>query len=99
MTVETYLHWVGYELRDLPWGMRRRLLAELAEQGSDTNPSNDQWHDFIVGYLDKYAQAVVIGYSHSEVIAEVDRYLGAWDIANVMGDELLRLKRCRHAAD
>jgi hypothetical protein len=56
-------------------------LAQLAEQGSDTNPSNDQWRDFIVGYLDRYAQAVVIGYSHSDVLVEVDRYLGAWDIA------------------
>ncbi len=41
MTVETYLHWVGYELRDLPWGMRSRLLAELAEHLSELPTGTD----------------------------------------------------------
>lgn len=41
MTVETYLHWVGYELRDLPWGMRRRLLGELAEHLSELPAGTD----------------------------------------------------------
>lgn len=41
MTVETYLHWVGYELRDLPWGMRRQLLGELAEHLSELPAGND----------------------------------------------------------
>ena len=41
MTVETYLHWVGYELRDLPWGMRRRLLEELAEHLSEVPAGTD----------------------------------------------------------
>ena len=41
MTVETYLHWVGYELRDLPWNMRRRLLKELAEHLSELPAGTD----------------------------------------------------------
>jgi hypothetical protein len=41
VTVETYLHWVGYELRDLPWGMRRRLLKELAEHLSELPAGTD----------------------------------------------------------
>jgi len=31
VTAEEYLRWVGFELHDLPWRMRRDLLAELRE--------------------------------------------------------------------
>jgi hypothetical protein len=31
VTADDYLHWVGFELHDLPWRMRRDLLAELRE--------------------------------------------------------------------
>jgi hypothetical protein len=41
VTVETYLHRVGYELRDLPWGMRHQLLAELAEHLSELPAGTD----------------------------------------------------------
>jgi hypothetical protein len=41
VTRDTYLDAVGFELRDLPWGMRRRLLAELGDHLAELPDGTD----------------------------------------------------------
>ena len=41
MTADVYLHWVGRALRDLPWKVRRDLLAELEDHLSELPPDTN----------------------------------------------------------